>query len=554
MPALQRDLVWDMGQIERLFDSLMRDYPIGSFLFWYVEKERSKDFQFYDFIRNYHERYRKHIEKIDISGEDDITAILDGQQRLTALYIGLKGTYAKKLPYKYYTNDKAYPERKLYLNLFKKSDKMDMEYDFRFLTNKEFENSDDDTHWFKVGDVLDFDKPAKVIKYLIKKGLTQEDPEKANFANETLFDLYETLKNKRIINYYLEKSEELDKVLNIFIRINSGGTPLSYSDLLLSIATTQWKKMDAREEITSFVDEINNIGDGFNFNNDFVLKSSLILSDFKNIAFRVDNFKKENMLKIEDNWELIKKSIKNSVELVSSLGFNSRLLVANNAVIPIAYNLMKIGNPKSYNSLKYREDRKKIHKWLNICLIKRTFGGQSDRVLRNMRKVIKENHTSFPLEEISNALKRTNKSLVFDEDEITNLFYNQYGGTYTFSTLALLYPTLDFNNLFHLDHIHPKSFFNKRNLESENIENAEFYMDHFNDIENLQLLEGPVNIEKSNMAFECWLDKYYNEEEKKGFMKKHYIPDVNLDFNNFEEFVNERRELMREEFESVLKI
>ena len=55
----------------------------------------------------------------------------------------------------------------------------------------------------------------------------------------------------------LEKSQELDKVLNHFIRVNSGGTPLSYSDLLLSIASAQWKTLDAREEITSFVDEIN---------------------------------------------------------------------------------------------------------------------------------------------------------------------------------------------------------------------------------------------------------------------------------------------------------
>ena len=137
LPAIQRDLVWDTSQVERLFDSLMRDYPIGSFLFWNVEKNRSKDFQFYDFIVDYHERDNKRIKKADISGEDDITAILDGQQRLTSLYIGLRGTYAHKLPRKYWNNDAAFPKRRLYLNLFNKSDKMDMEYDFRFLTDKE---------------------------------------------------------------------------------------------------------------------------------------------------------------------------------------------------------------------------------------------------------------------------------------------------------------------------------------------------------------------------------------------------------------------------------
>jgi len=97
LPAIQREVVWKTKQIERLFDSLMRDYPIGSFLFWRVERQRSKDYQFYEFIRDYHEQDNRHNPKADISGDDDIVAILDGQQRLTALYVGLKGTYAYKL-------------------------------------------------------------------------------------------------------------------------------------------------------------------------------------------------------------------------------------------------------------------------------------------------------------------------------------------------------------------------------------------------------------------------------------------------------------------------
>lgn len=66
------------------------------------------------------------------------------------------------------------------------------------------------------------------------------------------------------ISYYLEESTELDKVLNIFIRVNSGGTPLSYSDLLLSFATAQWQDKDARESINEIVDELNEVGRGFN--------------------------------------------------------------------------------------------------------------------------------------------------------------------------------------------------------------------------------------------------------------------------------------------------
>jgi uncharacterized protein with ParB-like and HNH nuclease domain len=53
LPAIQREFVWSADQIEVLFDSLMRDYPIGSFLFWYVPKQNTRDYEYYEFIRNY---------------------------------------------------------------------------------------------------------------------------------------------------------------------------------------------------------------------------------------------------------------------------------------------------------------------------------------------------------------------------------------------------------------------------------------------------------------------------------------------------------------------
>ncbi len=99
-------------------------------------------------------------------------------------------------------------------------------------------------------------------------------------------------------------------MLNIFIRVNSGGTILSYSDLLLSIATARWKTKDARDEITRFVDDINQIGEGFKFDKDFVMKSCLVLSDISDISFKGNNFNLSNMSIIEDNWDKIKKSIK----------------------------------------------------------------------------------------------------------------------------------------------------------------------------------------------------------------------------------------------------
>ena len=161
LPSIQREFVWSTGQIEKLFDSLMRDYPINAFLFWKVPREKVSEFKFYEFLRDYHQKDNKHNPKANTNGTEDIIAILDGQQRMTSLYIALKGTYAYKMSYKRWDNPAAYPKRKLYLNLLAASDDADMFYDFLFLTEEEAKNikNDNDEYegsfWFPVGKMQD---------------------------------------------------------------------------------------------------------------------------------------------------------------------------------------------------------------------------------------------------------------------------------------------------------------------------------------------------------------------------------------------------------------
>ena len=53
LPAFQRDFVWSTEQIEKLFDSLMRNYPTSSMLFWKVKGETKTKWKFYEFIGSY---------------------------------------------------------------------------------------------------------------------------------------------------------------------------------------------------------------------------------------------------------------------------------------------------------------------------------------------------------------------------------------------------------------------------------------------------------------------------------------------------------------------
>lgn len=160
LPSIQREFVWDTNQIETLFDSIMRDYPISTFLFWKVDKKKIKDFQFYEFLKNYHEKTNTHNTKIDLPNDEDVIAILDGQQRMTSIYIALTGTYAEKAPYCRWESPHAFPKKKLYLNLLKPADEPEKEFDFRFLTALEAMNTNS-CFWFECATILEFVEDEK---------------------------------------------------------------------------------------------------------------------------------------------------------------------------------------------------------------------------------------------------------------------------------------------------------------------------------------------------------------------------------------------------------
>ncbi len=559
LPSIQREYVWDTEQIETLFDSLMQDYPIGAFLFWEIEKSRLLDYDFYEFLRNYHEKNNTHNKKVDLKGSDGVTAVLDGQQRLTSIYIGLKGSYAYRLKYKQKKSENAYPVRYLYLNLIEDAQDENNKYDFRFLTDKEFSGMTEG-FWYKVGDILTMTQPGETSQYVLENiaFAGTYTKEQTMHANNTLQKLYNVVHTDKTLSYYKEKATKLDKVLNIFIRVNSGGTVLTYSDLLLSIASAQWENHDAREEITEFVDDVNSIGGGFRINKDFVLKTALVLTDFPNIAFKVDNFNKPNMMRIEANWENIKRAIKQSVHLVSSFGYTGKTLSSNNALIPIAYYLLTIGMPDNFvESGVTKKNRAKIKKWLIMALLKKVFSGQPDNVIRPIRDIIRENgNNEFPIAQIIDKFKGTNKSIQFAEDDIDEyLLKLKYGKSETLSTLMLLYPSLDFSNKFHEDHMYPRSKFRKPYLRKMGVpeDKLDTYIDSVNDISNLQLLAAQLNEEKLNTDFDVWFNKQQaTDSDKIQYRTIHYLPEMEYTYPNFLLFMEQRKQMLRKRLIKIL--
>ena len=553
LPAIQREFVWKSWQIEKLFDSLMNEYPIGSFLFWEVTS--TKDFKFYEFIKKYDQRDDNHNKKIPLVDGDEIIAVLDGQQRLTALYIGLLGTYTEKLPYHRWDNPKAFPEKYLCLNLLDKDNK-DIEeetskYELKFCTKEEIEYKDGKKSWFKLNNILKYKTEGDILLEPLEMLKDCSDETKRE-AYKKLMQLFKIVNRDKIINYYLEKENNLDKVLNIFIRMNSMGTKLNNSDLLLSIATDQWKNRDAREEINKLLDELNK--EGFAIDKDFILKAALYLTKkIKNIRFKVDNFKKENMDLIEKNWDNISDSLKLSFILLKSFGYNKDNLSANTPVLPIAlYILENNFDRKIVTNSSFSEDRKLIKEWIIKSTLKGIFSGRD--ISANVREVIlKSKSNNFPLDEIKEELKKIpGKSINFSEDEIDNLLWSEYGANTTFSILQLLYPTLDYKKNFHIDHIYPRAKFNEKYLKKQGINIADLW--YWDCLPNLQLLDGSQNLEKTDKEFKDWLEEQdFSKEERKDYFKKNYIPEnIELTFKNYNEFFEKREELLLKQLKKIL--
>ena len=522
LPAIQREFLWTTDQIAKLFDSLMRGYPIGSFLFWRVDAESCGKYQFYNFLANYHERDETHNRPAGLSGEQGVTAILDGQQRLTSLYIGLRGTYASKTKHRRWSSDDAFPRRQLYVDLQQPicGEEVELRYDFRFLTKEETRY--EEKHWFPVESILKFKDLRDVYAYLRKHDLF-EPP----YPEEVLTGLFSAICKENLINYYEEDDQSLDKVLNIFIRVNSGGTELSYSDLLLSIATAQWKDIDAREEVHELVDVLNQTGGGFNFTKDFVLKACLVLADVTNIGFRVGNFTRQNMEIIERLWRRISSSLRLAVELMTRFGYDGRTLTSTNALVPVAYYLFVRELPDEFvDRSEYGEDREAIRGWIVRALLNGTFGGASDTTLNAARETIrgamsKAKSSSFPWNQLDVRL-----SVRFEEEDVDYLLTKKYSSREAFSIMAILYPWVDFSNRFHQDHIFPRARFSHARLLRAGISEGEIssFQELRDQIPNLQLIPGAGNQEKSSKMPSIWVaEEYRGGDERKEYMRKNFI-------------------------------
>ncbi|GAA9075105.1 DUF262 domain-containing protein [Helicobacter pylori] len=541
LPDIQREYVWlkkaDEKKIEQLFDSILRGYPIGSFLFWKLQKENiaksdeqdsdKLNFQLYQFITNYDER-KPHNEKIRIEEirRDDLSIVLDGQQRLTSLYIGLRGTRTLKKKNAKINNPNAYEEKRLYLNLKHQPNMDNPEDNYQFEFHAKAPENNENHFWFKVGDILELESVWNYAKDHGIEGNALNLLEKLNKAFHT----------DQLISFFEEKEKNLNKVLNIFIRVNSGGVKLSYSDLLMSILTASFSS-DIRKKMNELVDALKDKGFS-NVEQDQVLKTCLLLIG-KDTTFELKNFNKNNVKEIEENWEKITESIYDAAKLLENFGYVKYL--------GSAYILSTLAYFHFLKQKMDKNDEEQALKFVRNAQIMGYFTPSTDTKLSIIAHSIKEARAFEAFNH--NLAKHQTCPLKITNDAIEGMvFFDRHSRV--FPVLQILYPNLNCKTTtFHIDHIYPKSKFKKENEKLD----KEFY-DCGNHLYNLQFLEGTENSAKKDKDPEVWLkEEYKNEQAIEEYKKRNYIdPTLKLEWENIKEFRKKREEAIIKRLKEVL--
>ncbi|AFI07604.1 hypothetical protein HPB14_04565 [Helicobacter pylori HUP-B14] len=332
----------------------------------------------------------------------------------------------------------------------------------------------------------------------------------------------------------------LIKFLNIFIRVNSGGVKLSYSDLLMSILTASFSS-DIREKMNELVDTLKDKGFP-NVGKDQVLKTCLLLIG-KDTTFELKNFNKKNIKEIEDNWEKITESIYNAAKLLETFGYAGYL---GSAYILSSLAYFDFLNPKYFLKMD-KNDKEQALKFVRNAQITSYFTPSTDTKLNNIANSMKDAQTFEAFNH--NLAKHQTCPLKITNDAIEEMMCSS-SHALVFPILQILYPNLNYKTTtFHIDHIYPKSKFKKENKKL----NKDFYgwKDY---LFNLQLLEGAENQAKKDKDPEVWLkEESKNERAIEEYKRKNYIdPTLELEWENIKEFREKREEAIITKLKEVL--
>jgi hypothetical protein len=387
LPAMQRPFIWKEERIYRLIDSLLRGFPIGAVMLWQT---------------NSVQRFRKILKNIDNENSPSYTyettrdneskyLVLDGQQRLTSLFTAFHGTYNSK---------------QLYIDVLsgdsENKDPGDEYFDCQFMTQKYADelnnNCNGERRHYEPIEKLIRNSPVNAVKIAHKRAI---DLKLKGSDIDRIADTYircaAMLGSKESLQVIFVDNDPttntpLEEILEIFVRVNSGGMVLQKSDLLMSLLDLKWN--DIQPELQKVVKCINQ-NKPFEFTRDDVLKSLLLAvgSETRFDKLVGDRIKVEKLAEILPNeipsiqraWQMLSVILTDDCKIYSERFFNG----GHRSLLPFVLYLSQV-------KLLSNADKKKIVIGIYLAVMSGIFAGAEARMGGFTRNVIK-GAKEFPL-------------------------------------------------------------------------------------------------------------------------------------------------------------
>lgn len=528
LPNIQRPFVWGEEQICRLFDSILREYPISTLLVW----KTTSGIRRRKFIDNWTDSLKLSTFFVP-EDEKRKCLVLDGQQRLQSLYIGLCGSFAgRELCFDVLSGTATLPD--------------DIKFRFAFRVARESAFP-----WVKFKDLVMTSRRKRDLLREIEASAGRELTAEEEDRIDNNLDLVDrTFKMDESITYQELDSIDNptlyteDDVVEVFIRANSGGTKLEKSDLLFSLLNATWDVADNRME--ELLDDLNRYG--FAFDRDFVLKTCLVLLD-QGAQYEVSKFRKPGVREaIEADWESLSDSIRAVADFVRSKTYiqGDKALPSYIALIPLIYVCHHF--PQAWKEARHMDV------FLVRTLLAGAFSGQSDRIVDALVKRFRE-LGRFDAEEGYGVIRSQNRSLELTRERF---FEMGYGSKTIHLILNLWYPAFTYapaydNNLPQVDHVFAQS--RLRAVKVVNEQSGRQVMKYRdaarNQLANCMLLtraENGAGGKGDALAAEWFADK------SPDYLALHLIPaDPALwQLERYEDFIEARKALIADKFSWLL--
>jgi len=538
MPAFQRQFVWSMEQIEKLWDSILLHYPIATFLFWRLDDDNTNwDTSFSNFRRDLTFNGRKESDSVDydlvtIDLKTTDTAILDGQQRLTSLFLSLLGEAYIRPSYARKTGGERHMTR-LMIELNKnKTETDEEEYNTKRFDIKFHYGKSSPTH-FNIKDILhDKFQNDSTRDKAIEDAIVTVPSDSKDYARNILKTLYNKIFVEKLVRYTEILEMGHDDALEMFVRFNAGGKPLRKHEVTMALIEAYWSQ--SKTEFGKLL-----AGSYTGFGTDFIIRTALML--YGDVL--KSTISRKVVDELRDNWGQFKKALTNLDKLLKEFKIDiSRFASSWNVLLPVIYSL--------YYDHTYEENKAAIRAYLLRSIIFTYFQSGTTSKLNQMRNRINDYSYKITFEMLDNDVNE----LRVTDGKIEDILGSEKGSRVAGEVLHYL--SVEWlNNAFKYeqDHLHPESRFNP-NTKPPKVtpETWTRWRLNRNRLPNIHLLEGRSNSSKGAISLIDYFSQM-NPEQRAQHMETAMIPDgVSLEIEQFEEFYEARKKLLTKKIKELL--